>query len=176
MNDTSLELGGSLGIAILGSLLSTSYGAHLTAATNGSKLQAGALSQAQDSVGAGYQVAQAIGEQAQKLAAQAGEAGGAGKAERAAELKAQADRLAQGAQQMADAVGSSFSDAVAHTSLIGAVVLGVGTVLVAFLLPGKSGDATGRTEATEAAEAGVEEPAPAPAPSAESPELTRTGR
>jgi hypothetical protein len=38
---------------------------------------------------------------------------------------------------MADAVGSSFSDAVAHTSLIGAVILGVGTVLVAFLLPRK---------------------------------------
>ncbi|MFI1353507.1 MFS transporter [Streptomyces sp. NPDC020898] len=166
VNDTSLELGGSLGIAILGSLLSTSYAAHLTDATNGSKLPAGALSSAQDSVGAGYQVAQGIGEQAQQLAAQATQAGGAGKAEQAAELKAQADRLAQGAQQMADAVGSSFSDAVAHTSLIGAVILGVGTVLVAFLLPGKSGDETGRTEA------GVEEPVP----SAESPELTRTGR
>lgn len=38
---------------------------------------------------------------------------------------------------MADAVGSSFSDAVAHTSLIGAVILGIGTVLVALLLPGK---------------------------------------
>ena len=38
---------------------------------------------------------------------------------------------------MADAVGSSFSDAVAHTSLIGAIILGVGTVLVAALLPGK---------------------------------------
>ncbi|WP_422397537.1 hypothetical protein [Streptomyces acidiscabies] len=31
---------------------------------------------------------------------------------------------------MADAVGSSFSDAVAHTSLIGAVILRVVTVLL----------------------------------------------
>ncbi|MGY1497475.1 MFS transporter [Streptomyces sp. QTS52] len=148
VNDTSLELGGSLGIAILGSLLSTSYASHLTGATNGSKLPAGALSSAQDSVGAGYQVAQTIGAQAQQLGAQASRAASAGKAEQAAELKAQATQLAQGARQMADAVGSSFSDAVAHTSLIGAVILGVGTVLVAVLLPGK-GSEGGRTEDTE---------------------------
>ncbi|MEU0970069.1 hypothetical protein ABZ357_33375 [Streptomyces sp. NPDC005917] len=37
---------------------------------------------------------------------------------------------------MADAVGSSFAD-VAHTSLVGAVILGIGTVLVAVLLPGR---------------------------------------
>lgn len=54
-------------------------------------------------------------------------------------MKAQADQLAEGAHRMADAVGSSFSDAVAHTSLIGAVVLGLGTLVVAVLLPrGKS--------------------------------------
>ncbi|WP_329282808.1 MFS transporter [Streptomyces sp. NBC_01451] len=138
VNDTSLELGGSLGIAILGSLLSTSYASHLTDATSGSKLPTDALSSAQDSVGAGYQVAQAIGAQAQQLAAQASQAASAGNTAQAAELKAQATQLAQGARQMADAVGSSFSDAVAHTSLIGAVILGVGTVLVAVLLPGKS--------------------------------------
>ncbi|MFF3373054.1 MFS transporter [Streptomyces sp. NPDC002680] len=141
VNDTSLELGGSLGIAVLGSLLSTSYASHLTDATAGSKLSASALDQAQDSVGAGYQVAQVIGEQAQELAARAASAG---TPEQAAALKTQAAQLAQGARQMADAVGSSFSDAVAHTSLIGAVILGVGTVLVAFLLPGK-----GRPEAAE---------------------------
>ena len=164
VNDTSLELGGSLGIAILGSLLSTSYAAHLTDATNGSKLPADALSKAQDSVGAGYQVAQAIGTQARQLAAQASQAAGAGKPEQAAELKTQAAQLAQGARQMADAVGSSFSDAVAHTSLIGAVILGVGTVLVAALLPGK-----GRAESDP--EVAVE-----PADAAEKPELAHAGR
>ncbi|NEE07488.1 MFS transporter [Streptomyces sp. SID7499] len=134
VNDTSLELGGSLGIAILGSLLATSYSGHLSDATAGSKLPASSLSTAQDSVGAGYAVAQGIGDKARQLAEQAAHTGDPQQAER---LRAQAEQLGGGARQMAEAVGSSFSDAVAHTSLIGAVILGVGTVLVALLLPGK---------------------------------------
>lgn len=169
VNDTSLELGGSLGIAILGSLLSTSYATHLADATNGSKLPAGALSSAQDSVGAGYQVAQAIGERAQQLGAQAAQAASAGKPEQAAELKTQAAQLAQGAHQMADAVGSSFADAVARTSLIGALILGVGTVLVAVLLPGKGRAEEGAAEQVREPEAGDVVPV-------EPAELTRTGR
>ncbi|MFG3284823.1 MFS transporter [Streptomyces sp. NPDC048111] len=132
VNDTSLELGGSLGIAILGSVLAKSYSSHLADATAGTKLPASALSTAQDSVGAGYAVAQGIGEQAKQLGAQALHAGSP---QQAAQLKAQAEQLAAGAQQMSHAVGSAFSDAVARTSLIGAVILGVGTVLVAVLLP-----------------------------------------
>ncbi|SMQ19022.1 drug resistance transporter, EmrB/QacA subfamily [Streptomyces sp. Ag82_O1-12] len=134
VNDTSLELGGSLGIAILGSLLATSYSGHLSDATAGSKLPASSLSTAQDSVGAGYAVAQGIGDKARQLAEQAAHTSDPQQAER---LRAQAEQLGGGARQMADAVGSSFSDAVAHTSLIGAVILGIGTVLVALLLPGK---------------------------------------
>ncbi|MCN9240190.1 MFS transporter [Streptomyces sp. RY43-2] len=132
VNDTSLELGGSLGIAILGSLLATSYSDHLSDATTGSKLPASALATAQDSVGAGYAVAQGIGDKARQLATQAAQATDP---QQAAQLKAQAGQLAQGAQQMKDAVGASFADAVAHTSLIGAVILGVGTLVVALLLP-----------------------------------------
>lgn len=145
VNDTSIELGGSLGIAILGSLLATSYSGHLADATSGSTLPASTLDTAQDSVGAGYAVAQGIGEQARQLAGQAAQATDP---QQAAQLKAQAEQLATGARQMAEAVGSSFSDAVAHTSLIGAVVLGVGTVLVAVLLPGrkKDGKADGETD------------------------------
>lgn len=75
VNDTSLELGGSLGIAILGSVLASSYSAHLSDATAGSKLPAGALSTAQDSVGAGYAVAQGIGDKARQLGEQAARAG-----------------------------------------------------------------------------------------------------
>jgi EmrB/QacA subfamily drug resistance transporter len=134
VNDTSLELGGSLGIAILGSLLGTSYSGHLADAAAGSRLPASTLATAQDSVGAGYAVAQGMGDRARQLAEQAAHTGNA---QQAAQLKAQAGQLAQGARQMADAVGSSFSDAVAHTSLVGAVILGVGTVLVALLLPGR---------------------------------------
>jgi EmrB/QacA subfamily drug resistance transporter len=148
VNDTSLELGGSLGIAILGSLLSTSYGNHLADATAGGRLPAKTLATAQDSVGAGYQVAQGIAGKAHQLAEQAARTSDP---QQAAQLKAQAAQLASGARQMADAVGSSFSAAVAHTSLVGAVILGVGTVLVAVLLP--SGKAAVREDAVEAAEA-----------------------
>ncbi|MFF4274908.1 MFS transporter [Streptomyces sp. NPDC001536] len=146
VNDTSIELGGSLGIAILGSLLATSYSDHLADATGGSKLPAATLDTAQDSVGAGYTVAQGIGEQARQIAAQAAKATDP---QQAAQLKAQAEELATGARQMADAVGSSFSDAVAHTSLIGAVILGVGTVLVAVLLPERKKTAEPAETATE---------------------------
>ncbi|MFF8590781.1 MFS transporter [Streptomyces sp. NPDC015220] len=132
VNDTSLELGGSLGIALLGSLLSTSYSGHLSDATAGRGLPAGALSTAQDSVGAGYAVAQGIGDKARQLAAQAARTTDP---QQAAQLKEEAGRLAGGARQMKDAVGSAFSDAVAHTSLTGAVILGVGTLVVALLLP-----------------------------------------
>ncbi|MFD4613256.1 MFS transporter [Streptomyces sp. NPDC058440] len=153
VNDTSLELGGSLGIAILGSLLSTSYAQHLSDATAGSGLPAGALSTAQDSVGAGYAVAQGIGEKAQKLAAQAAHATDP---QQAAQLKAQAGGLAEGAQRMKEAVGSAFSDAVAHTSLVGAVILGVGTLAVALLLPrGAARDEQPAEEAKEPAGGGV---------------------
>ncbi|MGC0337737.1 MFS transporter [Streptomyces sp. SLBN-8D4] len=148
VNDTSIELGGSLGIAILGSLLATSYSGHLSDATAGSRLPASALETAQDSVGAGYTVAQGLGAKAQQVAAQAADATDP---QQAAQLKAQAGQLASGARQMADAVGSSFSDAVAHTSLVGAIVLGVGTVLVAVLLPGRK-SAEPAAEAEEAKE------------------------
>ncbi|MFJ4717505.1 MFS transporter [Streptomyces sp. NPDC088785] len=134
VNDTSLELGGSLGIAILGSVLAGSYSSHLADAAGGTKLPANALSTAQDSVGAGYAVAQRIGEQAQQLAEKAR---GAGDPQQAAQWKAQAGQLGDGAREMADAVGAAFSDAVAHTSVVGAVVLGVGTVVVGVLLPGR---------------------------------------
>ncbi|WP_199545847.1 MFS transporter [Streptomyces sp. N35] len=145
VNDTSLELGGSLGIAILGSVLAGTYSSRLADATAGTKLPGDALTTAQDSVGAGYGVAQGIGEQARALA---GKAARAATPEQAAQLKAQADQLAHGAGRMADAVGSAFSDAVAHTSLVGAVILGVGTLLVAVLLPRR-----GKAERVQAAEA-----------------------
>ncbi|MEU1936524.1 MFS transporter [Streptomyces coeruleorubidus] len=142
VNDTSQELGGAIGIAILGSLLSTSYSSGLSDGTADSKLPADALSQAQDSVAAGYGVAQGIGDQARQLAEQAARTTDP---QQAAQLKEQAGQLANDARQMADAVGSSFADAVAHTSLVGAAILGMGTVSVAFLLPGN-----GRTAETGA--------------------------
>ncbi|MFF8654554.1 MFS transporter [Streptomyces huasconensis] len=146
VNDTSLELGGSLGIAILGSVLASSYSSKLAdaASASGTKLPDGTLETAQDSVGAGYAVAQGIGDKAHAVAEKAAHAGSQ---EQAAQLKGQAEQLAQGAGKMADAVSSAFSDAVAHTSLVGAVILGVGTVLVAVLLPRKGRDAEPEADA-----------------------------
>lgn len=112
-----------------------------------------ALSTAQDSVGAGYAVAQGIGDKARQLGEQAAHTTDAGQA---AQLKAQAGQLADGARQMTDAVGSSFSDAVAHTSLVGALILGVGTVLVAVLLPRKGHPETdAKTDAETGSEPGT---------------------
>ncbi|UUU21888.1 MFS transporter [Streptomyces sp. DSM 40750] len=152
VNDTSQELGGAIGIAILGSLLSTSYSSNLSDATAGSKLPAGALNQAQDSVAAGYGVAEGIGDQARQLAEQAARATDP---QQAAQLREQADQLTYGAHQMAEAVGSSFADAVAHTSLVGAAILGVGAVSVALLLPGKGRGAEAGAESNTKAGAGI---------------------
>ncbi|MDX3613709.1 MFS transporter [Streptomyces europaeiscabiei] len=155
VNDTSQELGGAIGIAILGSLLSTSYSSNLSDATAGSNLPADALSQAQDSVAAGYSVAEGIGDQARQLAEQAARAADP---QQAAQLQEQADQLTDGAHRMADAVSASFADAVAHTSLVGAAILGVGAVSVALLLPGKgrSAEARARNRARARARAGAE--------------------
>ncbi|MBW5423833.1 DHA2 family efflux MFS transporter permease subunit [Streptomyces sp. BG9H] len=152
VNDTSLELGGSLGIAILGSVLASSYSSKLedAASASGAKLPDGTLDTAQDSVGAGYAVAQGIGEKAHATAEKAAHAGSQ---QEAAQLKAQAEQLTQGAGKMADAVTSAFSDAVAHTSLVGAVILGVGTVLVAVLLPRKGRDAQAQEADAQTSEA-----------------------
>ncbi|MFE7116159.1 MFS transporter [Streptomyces sp. NPDC057654] len=114
VNSTSIELGGSLGIAVLGTVLANTYSDNLAdaaakSAAAGAQIPEKVLSVAQDSVGAGLAVSEQL---AAKLGAQ------------------------QGAS-FADAVRSAFSDSVAHTSVVGAVVLGVGTVIVAFLLPGR---------------------------------------
>ncbi|MHC0430018.1 MFS transporter [Streptomyces sp. O3] len=176
VNDTSIELGGSLGIAVLGSVLASTYSANLSdaakaSAASGVELPADALATAQDSVGAGYAVAQAIGEQAKEAAAKAAQAG---TPEQAAQLTGKAEQLADGARQMADSVGAAFSDSVAHTSLVGAVILGVGTVLVAVLLPRRragaaTDEATGHAAAAEPGSASGSE-ADSPAASGSAPE------
>ncbi|MFH8786420.1 MFS transporter [Streptomyces roseoverticillatus] len=148
VNSTSIEMGGSLGIAILGTVLAKTYSSNLgdaaaeAAAAGGPKLPEKALGVAQDSVGAGLAVAKEVGKQVA--------AGAAPKVgpEKAAVLGAQQ------AQSVAEAVHKSFADAVAHTSVVGAIVLGVGTVLVALLLPGRKAQAAA---ASAPAEAGSQE-------------------
>ncbi|MEU1184572.1 MFS transporter [Streptomyces sp. NPDC005820] len=109
-NDTALELGCSLGIAILGSLLATSYKDKLTDLVGG-HLPAAAMDTATDSVGGGLAVAE-----------QVARTPGTG---------------AQQAQALVGAVQESFAHAIAHTSLIGGIIMAAGTVIVIGVLPGR---------------------------------------
>ncbi len=121
VNDTSVELGGTLGIAILGSLLSSSYRSEIAPAVTG--LPAQAADAVQDSVGGALIVAQRDD--------------AAGAHEQAAQLVSAAD--------------AAFAHAVSHTSFIAAIVLAVGTVAVAVILPARrrSTPVTAQLELTE---------------------------
>ncbi|WP_369240125.1 MFS transporter [Streptomyces sp. R21] len=109
-NDTSVELGGSLGIALLGSLLGTAYRDELTDLVGG-HLPAAALETARDSVGSGLAVAEEVAKNP---------AGGA-----------------QQAQALVDAVHESFAHSIAQTSLIGGIIMAAGTMVVLAVLPGR---------------------------------------
>ncbi|WP_405540215.1 MFS transporter [Streptomyces sp. NBC_00075] len=109
-NDTALELGASLGIAILGSLLATSYKDKLTGMIGG-RLPAEAMDTAKDSVGGGIAVAEQVAKNPQ---------GGA-----------------EQAQTLLGAVHESFAHAIAHTSLIGGIIMAAGTLIVIAVLPGR---------------------------------------
>ncbi|WP_031042561.1 MFS transporter [Streptomyces sp. NRRL F-5650] len=109
-NDTALELGGSLGIAVLGSLLGTSYRDELSGLV-GDRLPAAALDTAQDSVGGGLAVAERL-----------------------------ATNPAAGpeqAQALADAVNKAFAHGVSTTSLVGGIIMAAGTAVVLAVLPGR---------------------------------------
>ncbi|MFF1439301.1 MFS transporter [Streptomyces sp. NPDC058295] len=128
-NDTALELGGSLGIAILGSLLGTAYRDELTDLVGGN-LPAAALETAKDSVGGGLAVAEQVAKDP---------AGGA-----------------QQAQALVEAVHEAFAHGVAQTSMVGGIIMAVGTLIVFAVLPGRkaAGDADGAdgSEGSERAE------------------------
>ena len=118
LNDTALELGGSLGIALLGSVLATTYRGGIVdflagfpgKGPNGTPTEqaAQAIEASEDSVAGAVIVADIMRENPF--------------------LSGYADNL------QINAV-SSFAGAVVHTSLIAAVVFGAGAVIVAMLLP-----------------------------------------
>ncbi|MBD9701466.1 MFS transporter [Streptomyces sp. ID01-12c] len=111
-NDTALELGGALGIAVLGSLLGTAYRDELTDLV-GNRLPGEAMEIAKDSVGGGLAVAERV--------AQDPSAG------------------PQQAQAVVDAVHQAFAHGVAQTSLIGGIIMAAGTLIVLAVLPGRRG-------------------------------------
>jgi hypothetical protein len=110
VNDTALELGGSLGIAILGSLLATSYRDNLTDSV-GKALPPEALGVARDSIGGALAVAEKVAHDP---------AGGVARS-----------------QALVSAANAAFSDSVATTSLIGGIIMIAGAMVVMALLPGR---------------------------------------
>ncbi|TLS46499.1 MFS transporter [Streptomyces montanus] len=128
-NDTALELGGSLGIAVLGSLLGTAYRDELTDLV-GNRLPAAAMETAKDSVGGGLAVAEQI--------AKTPSAG------------------PQQAQAVVDAVHEAFAHGVARTSLVGGIIMAAGTLIVLAVLPNRRDAGKHRPQETAAAEAEAE--------------------
>ncbi|MFE0678232.1 MFS transporter [Streptomyces sp. NPDC058867] len=124
-NDTSLELGGALGIAVLGSLLGTAYRDRLTDLV-GAGLPHEALEVAKDSVGGGIAVAREVARNPE---------GGA-----------------QQSQAVLDAVHESFAHGVAVTSLFGGIIMAAGTMIVLAVLPGRKRSGAPGSEQAEQAE------------------------
>jgi EmrB/QacA subfamily drug resistance transporter len=139
VNDTALELGGALGIAVLGSLLGTAYRDKLTDLV-GSRLPADAMETARDSVGGGLGVAEWL--------TQDPSAG------------------PQQAQALVDAVHQAFAHGVAQASLVGGITMAAGTLMVLLVLPGRHGftrksvDPAVTSEAAAVEVAGVVAPGP----------------
>jgi len=130
VNDTALELGGALGIAVLGSLLGTAYRGELTNLV-GNRLPAAAMEIAKDSVGDGLAVAERV--------AQDPSAG------------------PQQAQAVVNAVNHAFAHGVAQTSLIGGIIMAAGTLIILVVLPGRRGFASKSAEPGAGTAAAVRE-------------------
>lgn len=68
MNDTTRQVGGTLGVAIIGSVLSSVYGTKVIDALSGSPAPAAAIDAASESLGGALQLAQQLGPQGTQLA------------------------------------------------------------------------------------------------------------
>ena len=60
VNDTTREIGGTLGVAIVGSVMSSIYGSHIIDTLSGTGLPAGSVQAASQSVTAGFAVAEQV--------------------------------------------------------------------------------------------------------------------
>ena len=109
VNDTARELGGTLGVAIVGSLFASIYAGRLGELLAGTPVPADALSTAKESVGAGAAVAAAAGEQ----------------------FGPEAQQLVQGA------VNESFMQGFHAGSWVSAAVVAIGAVLAWRFLPSR---------------------------------------
>lgn len=121
LNDTAIELGGSLGIAILGSVLASRY---------------------QESI-AGFLDAAPLPKLTGDMAAQADYAmevsrESVGGATLVAQEMATNPFASSYAEPLREAAGSAFADAIGQASLVGGLTLVVGALVVAVILPGRA--------------------------------------
>jgi len=127
VNDTTRELGGTLGVAVVGSLFSSVYASSLIDGTRGMPIPAAALGAAKESVGAAVQVAAAAGQQA-------GPAAGAA---------------------VKHAVDNAFMDGFRVGSWAAAAIVVVGVYLAYRFLPARA-DTAEAVEAVETVDADAE--------------------
>ncbi|MGU3586404.1 MFS transporter [Rhodococcus sp. C26F] len=134
VNDTAIELGGSLGIAILGSVLATAFTTNIDEFVNtmqdrSAQLPPGQMDRAaeatRESVGGAAIVTEQLQQGADQLAATP--AGGM----QAQILTAQADALST-------ASTDAFSAAVSHTSTVAGMILAIGAITVIVIFPRSS--------------------------------------
>ncbi|KOS54997.1 MFS transporter, partial [Rhodococcus rhodochrous KG-21] len=118
LNDTAVELGGSLGIAVLGSVLATAYQREISAFLAGLPLA---------------NLDGPMAAQADTAVAAAGDS--VGGAAVVAEELAKNPFAASYAQPLLDASADAFSRAITSASLVGGVALAVGAVVVTAVLP-----------------------------------------
>lgn len=117
LNDTAIELGGSLGIAFLGSILATSYDSRL--ATEAARQASGASPALRDEAQGAWEIAS--------------DSVGAGVG--VVDLLAGNPRTSDLAQQLMEAVTTSYAHAVVSTSWVSGLILAVGAVAVGVILP-----------------------------------------
>jgi EmrB/QacA subfamily drug resistance transporter len=109
VNDTTREIGGALGVAIIGSLLASSYRSSMDTAVAGTPLPPDAANAVRDSIGGAVAVSQ----------------------------RAAAD-FPQQAAQLLDAARDSFVSAMRPALMVGAAFIALGALVVLFFLPARA--------------------------------------
>ncbi|WUM22417.1 MFS transporter [Williamsia herbipolensis] len=135
VNDTSLELGGSLGIAILGSILATSYTSTISPTVNAMAKQAAGIPLSPDQAAQAKAVFDAARESVGGASIATDQVRQSIAAMQSTPAAArQVEILTAQARELDAAAAHAFSAAVSHTSIIGGAILAIGTALVTVLL------------------------------------------
>jgi fucose permease len=116
MNDTTRQVGGALGVAVIGSVLSTQYTPAVTSSLSGSGLPKIAVDYASDSIGTAMQVAARLGGNPNAVDTPAG-------------------------RQVADAARDAFASSMGRGLLVAAAFALVGALVALLFLPARAADA-----------------------------------